>query len=377
MAEFVHSSTCDKYVNEKKCEICSSQGLDVIAVNLCQECDEMLCIDCSTTHKSQKLFRSHFLIDTNDIDKKTDNMGQEKKKCEPCSNQDKYIDALMFCEDCEELLCKDCSAVHSSQKLTKLHKLLTVDQFVSTVFCEPCRQRELNVQAVKACKICEEKLCEKCVTAHKFQKITKSHELVDISNYSPVSKSGKMCEPCKENEKDNAASEVCVDCEEFLCITCAAMHKTQKATKDHKLIKACDIPITWCEPCSEKGEKIAADKICKNCEEALCSSCITQHKSQKATKKHELQELTLSISALKTCDPCAENENEVTAVRYCEECEEYYCNKCTEMHLVQKITRKHKLIEAKFANTTGDEIIEAKFANTTGDEISKLKGQER
>lgn len=154
------------------------------------------------------------------------------------------------------------------------------------------------------------------------------------------------------------------------------MHKTQKATKNHKLIKACDIPTSWCDPCSEKGEKIAADKMCKDCEEALCSSCITQHKSQKATKKHELQELTLLISALRTCDPCAETENEVVAVKYCEECEEYYCNKCTEMHLVPKITRKHKLVDAKLANTIGNEISQLKGKESDKEQWTEVKKEE-
>ena len=351
----VSNSESDK--NERNCELCTQQGKYSMALKVCKECDEMLCADCGVVHTSQKYARSHCLLEITEWSKVRDIKVHEQKKCEPCATQNKDVDALMFCKDCEEQLCGECSSVHSSQKITKGHQQISVDQMkpADVKPCEPCLENGVTVAAIKCCKICEEAMCEKCVNAHRSQKATKGHELIEICDLTTGSKPDRICEPCKENGKDLPASTVCAECEEFLCTSCTKIHQTQKATKNHKLMDIADIPVTLCEPCTEKGETVPADQKCIECEEVMCGSCTAQHKSQKATKNHPFEEIQLNLTDLKFCDPCSEANKQEVAVKYCEECEEFYCTSCTKMHSVQKATRKHSLVDPKFAKVKGED----------------------
>lgn len=362
MEESAIATISESDENKLKCDLCAALGKESEARNICQDCEENLCEDCSMSHKSQKATKLHSLADISENQNRIpDTSDQEKKKCEPCTNQNKCVDASMFCKECDELLCTDCSSIHSLQKLTKSHELISVDQMQPSdvVLCEPCLANQIPIPATKHCSLCEEHLCGKCVTAHKSQKATKDHQLMDISDLTSETKINKACEPCTESGKVNEASEFCTVCEELLCIKCVSMHQSMKATKCHKLIKVSDIPSTWCEPCLERGTNTVADKMCSECEEALCSLCVTHHKAQKVTRNHELQNIKLLISDIKSCDPCAAMNKETIASRFCEDCEKYYCDQCSENHLTLEATRNHKLIQAKHARNTSGEMTSA------------------
>jgi hypothetical protein len=45
------------------------------------------------------------------------------------------------------------------------------------------------------------------------------------------------------------------------------------------------------------------------------------------------------------CEPCQHRNITVTATKYCDECEEKYCESCTFSHIVQKRTKTHKLVD--------------------------------
>ena len=349
--------------NGQKCELCTQLGKESTALKICKECAEMLCVDCGVVHISQKYARSHCLLDITELSKVRDINEKEKKKCEPCATLNKDVDAVMFCQDCEELLCRECSSVHSSQKITKAHQQISVDQMkpADIKVCEPCLVNGVTVEAIKSCKICEEAMCEKCVNAHRSQKATKGNELVEICDFTPGCKADRTCEPCKENGKDSSASTVCAECEENLCTTCAKIHSTQKATRDHKLIDIADIPVILCEPCTDKGDTVPADQLCTKCDEALCISCIAQHKSQKATKNHPFKDIQLNLTQLKFCDPCREANKDEVAVKHCEQCEEFYCKSCTVMHSAQKATKKHRLVDPKLAGVKGEDSEQVRY----------------
>ena len=345
----------------QNCQPCSEQGNISKALNFCKECDEMLCAHCSSMHESQRITKTHVLVEINEIAIESSNSEESvKRKCEPCSNRENDVDAVAYCEECDEMLCEECTFIHSSQKLTKSHKSIPIDQInrKSLIPCEPCLETNTTTQAIKYCQFCDEALCEKCVIGHKSQKATKTHELFDVLNRSPDLKTNKTCEPCKINKMDRVASEVCIECEEFLCSSCVKQHKKQKATKGHKIMNASDIPSVLCDPCSESGGNINAIKWCKECDEALCGACVTQHKAQKATKDHQLQNSVMSLSDIKFCNPCTKSDKEMISIKYCSECEEYYCAKCSNIHGVQKATKSHKLTDAKLAKSTpGDEMM--------------------
>lgn len=43
------------------------------------------------------------------------------------------------------------------------------------------------------------------------------------------------------------------------------------------------------------------------------------------------------------CSPCIEQNERIIAVRYCEECEDYYCISCVDRHNWFPALRNHKL----------------------------------
>ncbi|CAG2256375.1 unnamed protein product [Mytilus edulis] len=47
-------------------------------------------------------------------------------------------------------------------------------------YCEPCSARDMTRTAFKWCTECEEALCSKCTEAHKVQKMSRSHHLVEV-----------------------------------------------------------------------------------------------------------------------------------------------------------------------------------------------------
>lgn len=51
-----------------------------------------------------------------------------------------------------------------------------------------------------------------------------------------------------------------------------------------------------CQPCFEQNRNSSAEYWCNECEEALCHSCKSQHKSFKVSKNHNVSKLSsLSI----------------------------------------------------------------------------------
>ncbi|XP_053387491.1 uncharacterized protein LOC128551108 [Mercenaria mercenaria] len=54
-----------------------------------------------------------------------------------------------------------------------------------------------------------------------------------------------------------------------------------------------------------------------------------------------------------TCSPCAEQNKNREAVRYCVECQDYYCQSCTDMHKMFPAMRGHKLLNrADFSSSS-------------------------
>ncbi|CAG2195244.1 unnamed protein product [Mytilus edulis] len=49
--------------------------------------------------------------------------------------------------------------------------------------------------------------------------------------------------------------------------------------------------------------------------------------------------------AAKHCEPCTARGKTPTALQWCTECEEALCSECTEVHKVQKVSRRHHLVE--------------------------------
>ncbi|XP_053407654.1 uncharacterized protein LOC123547434 isoform X2 [Mercenaria mercenaria] len=165
-------------------------------------------------------------------------------------------------------------------------------------------------------------------------------------------KSTIKCDPCKESNKIKSADTYCKQCEEHLCEFCTRYHRAQKMTKNHDLIEpmsqSSGITTTPnCDPCSENEIQVKAISYCIECEENFCEVCGRRHTSLKISKNHKIVDVTNIISerSCKVCSQCQEDGRFVNAVKYCAECQEYFCAECCQIHKRYKVSKFHNLLE--------------------------------
>ncbi|XP_052778809.1 uncharacterized protein LOC128216284 [Mya arenaria] len=81
--------------------------------------------------------------------------------------------------------------------------------------------------------------------------------------------------------------------------------------------------LTYCQPCAEDGKKIVPEAFCPVCKEFLCSTCARVHRNQKITKTHALQDKDSMPSSFRE-----ESEDEKfneTCHRHAQDFIKYYC----------------------------------------------------
>ena len=122
---------------------------------------------------------------------------------------------------------------------------------------------------------------------HKVHKQTRDHNLIDL-NLSLVPK--EMCEPCKYENKERAATYICKECEEYFCDSCIKYHRAQKQNRSHQINSISEKLL--CESCQAIGEINSATSCCLDCEEPelFCQSCAKRHLSVKNTKHHHISD---------------------------------------------------------------------------------------
>ncbi|CAG2227309.1 unnamed protein product [Mytilus edulis] len=60
-----------------------------------------------------------------------------------------------------------------------------------------------------------------------------------------------------------------------------------------------------CEPCQYRKEEVSATKYCKECNERYCDSCTFSHTKHKQTKNHTITDIREAVVInLKKCEPC-------------------------------------------------------------------------
>lgn len=95
--------------------------------------------------------------------------------------------------------------------------------------CEPCNVRNKSVESTMFCNECEEYLCDNCTIEHR------SHQ--QNKNLTITGNAVMHCNPCVVNGKTETAVKLCLDCEEPepLCASCADIHLTMERTGNHRL----------------------------------------------------------------------------------------------------------------------------------------------
>jgi hypothetical protein len=87
-----------------------------------------------------------------------------------------------------------------------------------------------------------------------------------------------------------------------------------------------DCLVIDCEPCQHRNITVTATKYCDECEEKYCESCTLSHMVQKRTKTHKLVDITKEIINKKLCEPCDSKNKSINATYVCDDCDENLCN---------------------------------------------------
>ena len=91
------------------------------------------------------------------------------RPCGPCNYEGNEVEAVKFCDDCKELLCRNCADSHKKYKQFRNHKLVPVAQVPkhdataftpSIVICD-CNQ---NLEVSEYCENHSDVVCKTCTS---------------------------------------------------------------------------------------------------------------------------------------------------------------------------------------------------------------------
>lgn len=334
------------------CSPCTDDENTEQAINYCEECEEYLCNDCTLFHGKRKATITHKPITIKERNDKLFNIDEAVPSCDPCKDDSKEIRSLKYCKECDECLCKICTNKHMNRKATRTHHLVPVsvlqrggkkNGFQNRKICDPCLLQDIKKDAIYFCDECEELLCDECTNRHRSKKITRSHTLEspDCVEYAIT-----VCEECEMEDKEAAMH--CKSCDEALCDDCGKRHKKRSATKTHSIVS---IPgrklerIVKCDSCSDGI--IKAEKYCTKCAENYCGGCVRVHSIQKKTKDHTLvnpvSDRKTKEARMKEVDICKGCSESKILMKYCTVCGYCLCEQCCEIHGRSKFTSSHVL----------------------------------
>ena len=87
-----------------------------------------------------------------------------------------------------------------------------------------------------------------------------------------------------------------------------------------------------CDPCNYEGSKVEAIKFCSNCKEWLCHKCTDSHKKFKASRNHKILSVAQvprkAVGASKSCIVLCENCQNVEVTDYCKQHNIVICQAC-------------------------------------------------
>ena len=157
-------------------------------------------------------------------------------------------------------------------------------------FCLQCLEKELRMQESQDtlhCPNCKEMtgLSENGISDLP-QDIHKAHEAEIARISEKVGDTNELCESCGRSDSSGKAAAFCIDCDEFLCMSCKDRHSKRRKTADHNVITAGESlketnmhgsVFQYKLSCSLHNNQ-ALDVYCKQCEKLVCKDCVNvQH----------------------------------------------------------------------------------------------------
>ncbi|XP_062339585.1 transcription intermediary factor 1-alpha [Osmerus eperlanus] len=236
----------------------------------------------------------------------------------------------------------------------------------SRTSADPRRDPQLHVDNAKPlsalrCPVCRQECWDVDVLDNFFVK-----DSVEVPS-STVEKSGQVCMSCDDNTE---ATGYCVECVEFLCVTCVEAHQRVKFTRDHTIRQKEEMspdavglstqkPV-FCDIHKQEPLKL----FCETCDRLTCRDCqLLKHKDhnyqflEDAYRNHrqhlenmtlQLQEKRKAIEEVSNCinsglQQVDENRKSVT-----NEIKKSICN------LILEINRKGKILVNQLETLTKD-----------------------
>ena len=103
---------------EALCEQCAGEK----SVAFCRQCAEFICGDCVAIHKKIRVFAGHVVASLEDL-KKGGVKNIPLKEAPPSACADHGEPMILFCFDCERLICRDCTVIeHKEHKFEFVKK---------------------------------------------------------------------------------------------------------------------------------------------------------------------------------------------------------------------------------------------------------------
>lgn len=112
---------CDK---TRHCEYCKFEGKVATASHLCLDCHDNMCQNCTSAHHRTKVTRGHKVIPYVQVQKGLYDIDIRDYQVQLCKKHSEET-LTMFCERCEELMCKECKVEDHDN-----HKWVTADKAI-------------------------------------------------------------------------------------------------------------------------------------------------------------------------------------------------------------------------------------------------------
>ena len=163
----------------------------------CPSCRRSTLLPPSSISGLQPAFHVYHLFEIRDaLVKVTKVNGPQKTKCEKCSEND----ATKFCRDCGQFICRTCSKIHQTWAELSTHEVISLDRLEGDVtrlvpptkkvtYCSKHPTKESDLY----CETCEELVCRDCIVRfhrdHQYDLITDAypkHKTVITDHLQPV-----------------------------------------------------------------------------------------------------------------------------------------------------------------------------------------------
>ena len=126
-----------KEPQKTQCEKCKKR----VATSFCRNCGQFICARCTETHQEWEEFSSHEVITVPQLEGNVAQLIPPKKKVLFCS---KHLtkDLDLYCETCEELVCRDCTVrIHREHQYDLVTNVFQKHKEVLVTSLQPVEQQ--------------------------------------------------------------------------------------------------------------------------------------------------------------------------------------------------------------------------------------------